>query len=128
MAGFWAGALGYVMQPPPSGFDTWDDFADSVGIPPERRNDLNAVVDPDGNGPRILFERWDGGMPNKRVHLDINAVANMELGSDALERRFAEERARLEALGATFDRMANGMAGERWMEMLDIEGNWFCVQ
>lgn len=128
MAEFWAGALGYIVQPPPSGFDTWDEFADSVGIPPERRNDLSAVVDPDGNGPRVLFERWDGGEANKRVHLDVNAVVNMELGSDELDRRFVEERARLEALGATFHRMATGMAGETWIEMFDIEGNWFCVQ
>jgi hypothetical protein len=31
-------------------------------------------------------------------------------------------------LGATFERVATGMAGEIWMEMYDPEGNWFCVQ
>ena len=128
MAEFWAGALGYVVQPPPPGFDTWDEFADSVGIPPERRNDINAVVDPEGDGPRVLFERWDGGEPNKRIHVDVNSIGSRELSPDELEQRFAEERSRLESLGATFHRMANGMAGETWMEMFDIEGNWFCVQ
>lgn len=128
MADFWADALGYIVQPPPPGFDTWDDFADSVGIPTERRNDISAVVDPDGNGPRVLFERWDGGEPNKRVHIDVNAIVDRELGAEEREERLAEERERLEALGATFHRMASGMAGETWMEMFDIEGNWFCVQ
>lgn len=128
MAAFWAGALGYIVQPPPPGFDTWDDFADSVGIPVERRNDISAVVDPDETGPRILFERWDGGEPNKRVHIDINAIADRELAAEEREKRLVGERERLEALGATFHRMADGMAGERWMEMFDVEGNWFCVQ
>jgi hypothetical protein len=39
-----------------------------------------------------------------------------------------EERLRLEALGASFKREATGMAGEYWIEMFDLEGNWFCVQ
>lgn len=99
-----------------------------MGIPVERRNDISAVVDPAEAGPRILFERWDGGEVNKRVHIDVNAIGNLELEPDEAERRFAEERERLEALGATFHRMADGMAGETWMEMFDVEGNWFCVQ
>lgn len=130
MADFWAGALGYVVQPPPPGFETWDDFADSVGIPEERRNDISAVVDPDGAGPRVLFERWDGGEPNQRVHLDVNSVGGGGFEGTDDERRAAltDERRRLEALGATFHREADGMAGEIWIEMHDPEGNWFCVQ
>ena len=54
---FWAGALGYVAQSPPDGFETWDQFADAAGIPEENRNDLSAAVDPDEVGPHILFER-----------------------------------------------------------------------
>jgi len=128
MAEFWAAALGYVVQPPPPGFDTWDDFADSVGIPEMRRNDISAVVDPDGVGPRILFERWDAGEPNKRVHIDVNALDGKDLSVEERESRFAGERQRLEALGARFHRIASGMANETWMEMFDPEGNWFCVQ
>lgn len=128
MARFWAGALGYELQPPPPGFDTWNDFADAAGIPEERRNDINAIVDPTGEGPRILFERWDAGKPSKRTHLDINSIGGRDLPEDELEARFSRERIRLETLGAEFHRMANGMAGETWMEMYDVEGNWFCVQ
>lgn len=124
MAEFWAEALGYIHQPPPSGFESWDAFADSVGIPSDRRNDITAVVDPDGVGPRILFERWDGGEPSKRAHIDVNSVGEVEDRPAAL----ARERTRLETAGATFLRNASGMAGETWIEMYDPEGNWFCVQ
>lgn len=128
LATFWEGALGYVQQPPPPGFDTWDDFADSAGIPEEKRNDIAAVVDPEAVGPRLLFERWDGGAPNKRVHVDINALAGEDLGDEGRAARLGEERLRLEGLGASFHRYASGMAGETWLEMFDPEGNWFCVQ
>ncbi|MGH3650762.1 MAG: VOC family protein [Acidimicrobiia bacterium] len=130
MAEFWSEALGYVKQPPPSGFETWDDFADSVGIPKLRRNDVNAVVDPDGVGPRLLFERWDAGEPNKRVHIDLDVIADTDspLTPDERQGKLVEERVRLEELGARFHRTASGMAGETWMEMFDPEGNWFCVQ
>lgn len=130
LAEFWAEALDYVVQPPPEGFATWDEFADAVGIPEDRRNDLSAVVDPEGTGPRVLFERYDGGAPNQRVHIDVNAVGGggVDLTDDQRRARLAEERARLEELGATYKREATGMAGEIWIEMLDPEANWFCVQ
>lgn len=124
MAVFWSQVLGYVLQPPPPGFDSWDAFADEVGIPEDRRNDISAAVDPDGEGPRLLFERWDGGTPNKRVHIDLNTIGEVEDRPGAL----AAERQRLEGLGAVFLRDASGMAGETWIEMYDPEGNWFCVQ
>jgi len=128
LAEFWSQALGYVLQPPPPGFDTWDDFADSVGIPEMKRNDISAVVDPDGVGPRLLFERWDAGPPSKRVHVDVNLLVGEEFSDEDREARLAEERERLEGLGAKFHRIATGMAGETWMEMFDPEDNWFCVQ
>lgn len=130
LAEFWAAALQYQVQPPPEGFARWDDFADEVGIPVEKRNDISAVVDPDGVGPRILFERYDGGEPNQRVHIDVNSVGGYTRQLSPEERQDAldNERARLEALGATFKRQATGMAGEVWIELHDPEGNWFCVQ
>jgi hypothetical protein len=127
LAGFWAAALDYVLQPPPNGFDTWEEFADDVGIPDENRNDISAVVDPSGLGPRVLFERYDGGAPNQRVHVDINSVGQ-DVPSEVRPALLAAERVRLEALGATYKSEASGMAGESWIEMYDPEGNWFCVQ
>ncbi len=128
MAEFWSAALGYIVQPPPPGYETWEEFADTMGISEANRGDISAVVDPDGVGPRLLFERWDGGEANKRVHLDINVFVDEELTIEDRDQRLAEERKRLEALGATYHRMASGFAGETWLEMFDPEGNWFCVQ
>jgi len=124
---FWAPALGYIPEPPPEDFDTWDEFADAVGIPPEMRNDIGAVIDPDGSGPRLLFERYDGGTPNQRVHFDVNVIQE-RVGEEERKALLEHERARLEALGASFKREATGIAGEYWIEMFDPEGNWFCVQ
>ena len=124
---FWASALGYIPEPPPEDFDTWDEFADAVGIPPEMRNDIGAVIDPDGSGPRLLFERYDGGTPNQRVHFDVNVIQE-RVGEEERKALLEQERARLEALGASFKREATGIAGEYWIEMFDPEGNWFCVQ
>jgi Glyoxalase-like domain len=130
MSEFWAAALEYVVQPPPPGYDTWEEFAVAAGIPEEMWNDYSAVIDPDGVGPRILFERWDGGAPTQRLHLDINAVGGLavELSDEQRRERLQSERRSLEALGANFHREATGPAGEIWIEMHDPEGNWFCVQ
>ena len=129
LARFWAAATGYVVQPPPEGFDSWEDFATEAGIPEENWNDISACVDPEGIGPRLLFERYDGGPPNRRVHVDINVMAgNTRFTDDRRKEKLAQERKRLEALGATFKRDAVGATGEVFMEMYDPEGNWFCVQ
>jgi hypothetical protein len=33
LARFWAAALGYVLEPPPEGFATWDDCGATSGFP-----------------------------------------------------------------------------------------------
>jgi hypothetical protein len=57
LATFWAAALGYVFEPPPEGFATWDDYWRHVGVGEE---DLgigqDCITDPDGVGPRIWFQ------------------------------------------------------------------------
>jgi hypothetical protein len=128
LAEFWAPALGYVPEPPPEGFDTWEEFADAIGIPEGNRNDLGSVIDPEGHGPRLLFERYDAGPHSQRVHLDVNVVGHAEVTEEERRALLAGERARLEALGGSFKREATGLAGEYWIEMFDPEGNWFCVQ
>jgi Glyoxalase-like domain len=54
LAEFWALALGYVMQPPPPGFSSWDEFAEKQHIP--RNQWRAAIIDPDGKGPRLFFQ------------------------------------------------------------------------
>lgn len=128
LAEFWAEALGYILQPPPSGYASWEEFAGATGLPEERRGDLAAVVDPDGVGPRLLFQRVpEGKVVKNRVHLDVNAGAGY--GDDTAQRVSAVNAhvARLLELGAsqleTVDRH-----GEYWVVMQDPEGNEFCVQ
>ena len=39
LAEFWALALDYVLEPPPHGFETWEDFGRSIGMPEEEFGD-----------------------------------------------------------------------------------------
>ena len=114
LAAFWADALGYVLQPPPPGFESWEDFAVKNNIPFESVNDYSAIIDPEGKGPRFFFQRVPEGKTAKnRLHLDVNA------GLEAVDR--------LVSLGATRVREFNDNKGH-WVVMLDPEGNEFCVQ
>ena len=70
---FWAEALGYVVQPPPPGFDTWEDLLREHKSPSPQWNAFSAVVDPDGVGPRLFFQQVPEPKQGKsRVHLDLN--------------------------------------------------------
>ena len=128
LAEFWAEALGYQVQAPPPGFDSWDAALEAWGVPPERRNDASAVVDPDGNGPRIFIQRVPEGKTAKnRVHLDVRAAPGLE-GEERMATLEAECE-RLVALGATRQQRHEPSppldAGH--IMMTDPEGNEFCL-
>lgn len=115
------------MQPPPPGFDTWEAWAGEHNIPAEERTKYSAVIDPDGVGPRILFQRVPEGKTAKnRVHLDVNVGAG---AATPEERQNAVKAAstRLVTAGASivdnFDEHGNS-----WIVMRDPEGNEFCLQ
>ncbi len=128
-ARFWAEALHYVLQPPPPGFDSWDAWADSMGIPPEARNDRSAALDPEGAGPRLFFQRVpEGKVAKNRVHLDVGVSGGHGVSPEERRSRVDAEVARLKALGATDERGAMDLWGEYWVRMNDPEGNEFCVQ
>ncbi len=74
LAEFWTEALGYVMQPPPPGFDSWENFADQIGLPSKNRDGFAAAVDPEGVKPRILFQKVPKTNGQERVHLDIDSI------------------------------------------------------
>ena len=38
LAAFWAEALGYEVQPPPQGFESWDDALRAFGVPEDQWN------------------------------------------------------------------------------------------
>ena len=126
---FWIEALGYVQQPPPDGHASWEAFLESVGVPPEQWHDGFAAVDPDGVGPRLLFQHVPEGKSAKnRVHLDVNVGAGVAAPgrADVVRARAAE----LVELGATQLRVFEGEEGPDsfWIVLADPEGNEFCLQ
>jgi hypothetical protein len=128
LAEFWAAALGYVLQPPPEGFGSWEDFLTERGIPQSEWNSRNAVVDPDERGPRILFQRVPEPKATKnRLHLDVNAGGPLGTPPEERRRRVDAEVERLVAAGATRVHVKEEL-GERWVLLLDPEGNEFDVQ
>jgi len=125
VAEFWAAAAGYVVQPPPPGYDSWPAFLRELGVPEDQWDSRSAVVDPDGQGPRIFIQKVPEPKTVKnRVHLDLQVGA----GADPAERPgvVAQEVERLTGLGATTVRVFDEM-GEHWVVMADPEGNEFCV-
>jgi hypothetical protein len=118
LGAFWCHVLGYVEQPPPPGFDNWDDALDALGIDRSDPDRAFAIVDPGGAGPRVFFQKVpEGKMAKNRFHLDVN------VGSGSMHAR-AEE---LVALGAKFVGEFDEPGGH-WITMLDPEGNEFCLQ
>lgn len=128
-ARFWAAALGYRLQPPPDRFATWEAFLQHTGVPEERWNDASAIVDPDGKGPRVFFQRVPEPKTAKnRMHMDLSVSGGRAIALEERKRRVDAEVARLKALGANDERGAIERDGEYWVRMNDPEGNEFCVQ
>jgi len=128
VAGFWAQALGYVLEPPPPGFDTWDAALDAWGVPQGHRNERSAVVDPDGAGPRLFFQKVPEAKTAKnRLHLDVRAAPGLA-GADRIQALEAECE-RLTSLGARrVRRFEPGEdLGAGHLVMQDPEGNEFCL-
>ncbi len=124
-AEFWAAALGYVVQPPPDGFETWPDFLKQIGVPEELWESRSAIIDPEGARPRIYFQNVPEAKTVKnRVHLDIQVGAGV--APEERRSRVTDEVARLSALGASEAKVFDEM-GEHWVVMTDPEGNEFCV-
>ena len=123
---FWNEVLGYRFPPPPPGFATWDEFAES--LPPEQRNSASACEDPTGRGPRLFFQRVpEAKVAKNRVHLDVRAAPG-RVGEERMAALEAEA-SRLVALGAR--RLArhepDPPMGLGHLVMADPEGNEFCL-
>ncbi|MFJ1458855.1 VOC family protein [Nocardia sp. N2S4-5] len=128
LSAFWAEALGYQLQKPPGGFESWDQALEAMGVPPERRNDASALSDPEGTGPRLFFQRVPEGKTAKnRVHLDVRTAPGLE--GDARMAALEKEAERLGALGATrLERHEpQPPLGYGHIVMADPEGNEFCL-
>ena len=128
LAAFWAEALGYHLQDPPEGFESWEQALEAMGVPPESRNDASAVLDPDGSRPRLFFQRVpERKQVKNRVHLDVRAAPGLE--GDARMTALEAEAERLASLGATrLERYEPAPPlGAGHIVMADPEGNEFCL-
>ncbi|AYY13376.1 VOC family protein [Actinobacteria bacterium YIM 96077] len=128
LAAFWAEALGYQLQAPPEGFESWEQALEAMGVPPENRNDASAVVDPEGSGPRFFFQRVpEHKQAKNRVHIDVRAASGVE--GEARMAALEEEAKRLVSHGATrLERYGPAPPLEAGhIVMADPEGNEFCL-
>jgi hypothetical protein len=128
LAAFWAEALGYRLQDPPEGFASWEQALEAMGVPPERRNDASALVDPEGRGPRLFFQRVpERKQAKNRMHLDVRAAPGVQ--GDARMATLEAEAERLVARGATrLERHEPAPPLQPGhIVMADPEGNEFCL-
>lgn len=135
---FWAAALGYVLEPPPEGFATWDDYRRKIGLPDEFiGRGVDSIVDPEGIGPRIWFQVVpDRKTIANRLHLDINASGGLfaSIPIATRKQRVDDEARRMCDLGATMLSAPTPLADliEEGLDhyavgMKDPEGNEFDI-
>lgn len=126
LAEFWRLALGYAYEPPPPGFATWEEFGHSIGLPEDQFGDQASLIDPEGAGPRIYFQRVSEAKSVKnRVHLDVR-VAGRDVRGEERQRLVAARVRELIAAGATEAWRNDDLRG-RSVVMRDPEGNEFCI-
>jgi len=130
LAHFWAAALHYVIAPPPTGFDSWDDFYRSIGVPEaELGVGFDGIEDPTGEGPRIWFQI----VPEKksiknRIHMDVNASGGRGSSLDVRRERVEAEAERFVTLGATRLRTSVEEGLDHYaVAITDPEGNEFDI-
>ena len=133
LARFWAEALGYVLEPPPPGFATWDDWRRDVGLPESwLGRGTDCIIDPDGAGPRIWIQVVpDRKTVSNRLHLDICASGGRDLPIETRKKRVDAEALRLCDLGATLlsdlsEELEEGV-GHYAVALKDPEGNEFDI-
>jgi hypothetical protein len=130
---FWATALAYEPEPPPEGFDGWNGFWRSIGVPEDELDsdsDLgDSLVDPAGSGPRIWFQKVPEAKSVKnRLHFDISASGGRGLPLATRKERVLAEVDRLKAEGATAVRVSEQEGLDHFaVAMQDPEGNEFDV-
>ena len=130
---FWAAALGYVVEPPPDAFPSWNDYWRHVGVPedelPTDVDAANSLVDPAGVGPRVWFQLVPEPKSVKnRLHLDLKVSGGRSVPLPERRTRIEAEATRLEGLGASRLRVLAADGLDHYaVVMADPEGNEFCV-
>jgi hypothetical protein len=119
-----------VLEPPPAGFATWDDWRRDIGLPDdELGGGADSIVDPAGAGPRIWFQiSPDKKTISNRLHLDIHVSGGRANPIDVRRQRVDAEARRLADLGATtLGAMSEEGLDHYAVAMKDPEGNEFDI-
>ena len=124
---FWAAVLAYRLDDPPPGFASWPEALKAMNVPEEKWNDASAIIDPEGVGSRIYFQKVpEGKVAKNRLHLDLRVGGPRGTPAEERRRLIYQAAERLKGLGAShvkdFDER-----GEFWVVMQDPEGNEFCL-
>ena len=130
LARFWAAALGYVLEPPPEGFATWDDWRRDIGLPDSEMGiGTDSIVDPLGEGPRIWFHALpDAKVVKNRLHLDIHVSGSRADPMATRIQRVDAEARRLTELGGTPTGALTVEGLDHYaMGMRDPDGNEFDI-
>jgi Glyoxalase-like domain len=130
LARFWAPALGYVLEPPPEGFSTWDDWRRDIGLPDSDLGvGVDSIIDPTGEGPRIWFRvEPDAKVAKNRLHLDIHVSGSRSDPFATRKQRVDAEARRLTDLGAVSTGALSAEGLDHYaMGMKDPEGNEFDI-
>ena len=130
LAHFWATALGYVAEPPPDGFPSWDDWRRDIGLPDSDLGvGVDSIIDPSGHGPRIWFRvEPDAKVVKNRLHLDLHVSGSRSDPLATRTQRVDAEAQRLTGLGALCTGAMSAEGLDHYaMGMKDPEGNEFDI-
>jgi Glyoxalase-like domain len=130
LAHFWANALGYTIERPPPGFDSWMAYWRSKGLPDDENYEGDdSIVDPRGEGPRIWFHQVpEAKVVKNRLHLDIGASGGQSAPLETRKQRIELAAEGLVRLGATrIETLQQAGLDHYAVAMLDPEGNEFDV-
>ena len=124
---FWAAVLGYRLDDPPQGFTSWPEALKAMHVPEENWNDASAIIDPEGVGSRIFFQKVpEGKVAKNRLHLDVRVSGGRETPLEERKPQVFQAVERLKGLGAVKLNEVEAQ-GEFWVVMQDPEGNEFCL-
>lgn len=130
LARFWAEALGYSLEEPPDGSKTWVEYWSKIGVPEEELDDgYDSIVPPDGNGPRVWFQKVPETKTIKnRLHFDVMVGGGRSLPIEERIKNVEAEVERLLAAGGVVTRRENAPDVDHYfVAMRDPEGNEFDV-
>ncbi|NYG60260.1 hypothetical protein BJ980_003183 [Nocardioides daedukensis] len=136
---FWAPLLDYRVQPAPDGFESWNAYYVSIGVPEDELDHdgdgADRIYDPTGAGPTIWFQAVrEKKVDKNRLHLDVYPTGRDQgLSLDERARIVEEKVEQVQLAGASVLRRFPAdfpEAGEvegYFVVMADPEGNEFCI-